>query len=130
MAKKLFVGGLPWAIDDQGLANEFAKFGQVKEAKVINDRETGRSRGFGFVTFDNDAEADEAIKVMDQSLLGGRTINVNEAKERESRPSGGGGGGPRHHGGGGGGGYSGGGGDRGGKGGGRRDRGDRRRDDY
>ena len=119
MAKKLFVGGLPWAIDDQGLAKEFARFGTVKEAKVINDRDTGRSRGFGFVTFEVDAEADAAIKEMDQSLLGGRTINVNEAKEREPR-SGGGGGGPRHHGGGGGG-------HGGGGGGGGRDRGDRGR---
>lgn len=122
MAKKLFVGGLPWGVDDQGLATAFAQFGTVREAKVITDRESGRSRGFGFVSFDNDAEADKAISVMDQSLMGGRTINVNEAKEREQRPGGGGGGGPRN---GGGGGY--GGGDRSNKNGGsRRDR-DRRR---
>ena len=114
--KKLFVGGLPWATDDQGLAAEFAHFGKVREAKVVTDRETGRSRGFGFVSFDDDTAADEAIRQMNGATIGGRTVNVNEAREREHRPSGGGGGhsGGGHHG--------------GGRGGGREDRGRRRRD--
>lgn len=116
MGKKLFVGGLPWETSDADLAREFSRFGQVRDAKVITDRETGRSRGFGFVSFDDSAAADKAIREMDQSQLGGRTINVNEARERESRPSGGGGGGH------GGGGHPGGGGK-----GGRGDRDDRRR---
>lgn len=115
MGKKLFVGGLPWATDDDSLAKEFSRFGTVREAKVITDRETGRSRGFGFVSFDDSAAADQAIREMDQSQLGGRTINVNEAQERAPRP-GGGGGGPRNHGGGGGGHGGGGGRDRGDRG--------------
>lgn len=131
MAKKLFVGGLAWATSDQALAEAFAKFGQVKEAKVITDRESGRSRGFGFVTFNDDAHADAAIAEMEGSLLDGRTINVNEAREREQR--GGGGGAPRSSGGGyqgGGGSHSGGGGHGGGKGSRRGDRDRRRGDDY
>ena len=89
MSKKLFVGGLSWGTDDQGLGNAFAAHGEVTEAKVINDRETGRSRGFGFVTFSDGAAADAAIAAMDGSDLDGRAIRVNEAQQR----SGGGGGG-------------------------------------
>ncbi len=106
MGKKLFVGGLAWGTDDSALRSAFAQFGSVTEAIVITDRETGRSRGFGFVTFDNDDEADNAQKALDGTQLDGRSIAVNEARERPPR---GGGGGGR---GGGGGGYGGGGGGR------------------
>lgn len=104
MGKKLFVGSLAWALDDQGLAAAFAPFGQVREAKVITDRETDRSRGFGFVTFDREEDAKKAMEAMDGALVSGRNINVSEAKERE-RSGGGGGGGYDRGGGGGGGGY-------------------------
>jgi len=108
MGQKLFVGGLSWGTDDDGLARAFEGFGSIVEAKVITDRETGRSRGFGFVTFDDDASAQAAIADMHETELDGRTINVNEARERAPRRGGGGGG----YGGGGGGGYGGGGGGR------------------
>ncbi|MCH9686184.1 MAG: RNA-binding protein [Deltaproteobacteria bacterium] len=123
MSKKLFVGGLAWATDDASLAKAFEEFGPVAEAKVITDRETGRSRGFGFVTYNEDADAEKAIKELDGSDLDGRAIRVNEAQDRErggggrGRGGGGGGGGFRG-GGGGGGGYGGGGGGFGGGGGG------------
>ena len=100
MSKKLFVGGLPWSVNDEELKAAFTPFGTVIDAKVINDRETGRSRGFGFVSFTNDADAAKAIKEMDGFVMGSRTINVNEAQERAPRTGGGGGSG------GGGGGYS------------------------
>jgi len=105
MAKKLFVGGLDWNTSDQSLAQAFAEFGTVSEAKVIMDRETGRSRGFGFVTFEDNAEAAAAITGMDGQSLDGRTVRVNEAQEKT-----GGGGGRGGFGGGGRGGYGGGGG--------------------
>ncbi|MEN9834433.1 MAG: hypothetical protein RL011_626 [Pseudomonadota bacterium] len=105
MSKKLFVGGLSWGTDDEGLRQAFAKFGQISEAKVITDRETGRSRGFGFITFASDSDAQSAMSEMDGKELDGRTIKVNEAQERPPRSGGGGGGG---------GGYGGGGGGRGG----------------
>jgi cold-inducible RNA-binding protein len=104
--KKLFVGGLSWGTTDDGLRQAFERFGEVAEAKVITDRETGRSRGFGFVSFSDGAAADKAIAEMDGAMLDSRTINVNEARERTPRGPGGGGGGY----GGGGGGYGGGGG--------------------
>ena len=109
MSKKLFVGGLSWGSDDESLRQAFEKFGHVSEAKVITDRETGRSRGFGFVTFDSDSDATAALSEMDGKELDGRAIKVNEAQERPAR--GGGGGGGRSSGGGGsyGGGYGGGG---------------------
>ncbi|MFK7926797.1 MAG: RNA recognition motif domain-containing protein, partial [Myxococcota bacterium] len=110
MGNKLFVGGLAWATDDSGLHDAFSRFGEVSEAKVILDRETGRSRGFGFVTYNQEADAQSAIQALDGSSLDGRTIRVNEAQDRR----GGGGGGGR----GGGGGYRGGGGGGGGYGGG------------
>jgi cold-inducible RNA-binding protein len=115
MSKKLFVGGLSWGTDDASFHAAFARFGEVTDAKVILDRETGRSRGFGFVTFADDAAADEAIQQMDGADLDGRTIRVNEAEDRR-----GGGGGRGGFGGGGGGrgGFGGGGGGRGGFGGG------------
>ncbi len=115
MGNKLFVGGLAWATDDQGLREAFEAYGAVEEAVVIKDRETGRSRGFGFVTMGSAEEADAAQKALDGSQLDGRGIRVNEAQER----GGGGGGGGRRGGGGGyrgggGGGYRGGGGGGGG----------------
>lgn len=95
MAKKLFVGGLAWATTDDGLRQAFERFGNVAEAKVIMDRETGRSRGFGFVSFADDGQGDAAMREMDGAQLDGRSIKVNEAQERAPRPGGGGGGGGR-----------------------------------
>ena len=95
MAKKLFVGSLSWNTTDEGLLQAFEAFGEVTEAKVITDRETGRSRGFGFVTFVEGEAADTAISAMDGTELDGRTIRVNEAHDRgqRDRNRGGGGGG-------------------------------------
>lgn len=90
MAKKLFVGGISWSTTDDGLRSAFESFGEVTEAVVVTDRETGRSRGFGFVTFADDSAADAAVESMDGASLDGRTINVNEAHEKRR-----GGGGPR-----------------------------------
>lgn len=84
MSKKLFVGGLSWDTSDQSLAAAFEKFGAVTEAKVISDRETGRSRGFGFVTMSDANEASAAIAAMDGATLDGRSIRVNEAQERSN----------------------------------------------
>ncbi|MGM0574124.1 MAG: RNA recognition motif domain-containing protein [Myxococcota bacterium] len=99
MSKKLFVGGLSWDTDDHSLREAFEAYGDVSDAAVITDRETGRSRGFGFVTFEDPAAADEAMAKMDGSSLDGRSIRVNEAHEK--RGGGGGGRGPRGGGGGG-----------------------------
>ena len=85
MAKKLFVGGLAWATDNSGLQAAFEKFGEVTEAKVITERDTGRSRGFGFVTFADDGDAVRAQEEMDGADLDGRSIRVNEANERPDR---------------------------------------------
>jgi len=90
MSKKLFVGGLSWDTSDDGLRSAFEQYGDVLEATVITDRETGRSRGFGFVTYKNPQEADEAMSQMDGQSLDGRRINVNEARERKPRGGGGG----------------------------------------
>jgi cold-inducible RNA-binding protein len=110
MAKKLFVGGLSWDTTDDGLRQAFAPYGDISEAKVITDRATGRSRGFGFVTFTEDENAKTAISKLDGTNLDGKTIKVNEAQEKAPRS--GGGGRP-------GGGFGGGGGRSGGGGGGR-----------
>lgn len=91
LSKKLFVGGLAWATTNESLGQAFAQFGPVTEAQVIMDRETGRSRGFGFVTFESPGDADQAIKSMDGADLDGRQIRVNEAQSRERGPRGGGG---------------------------------------
>ncbi len=91
MSKKLFVGSLAWATTDDGLRDAFERFGEVIEAKVITERDTGRSRGFGFVTFADDAAADTAMQEMDGAQLDGRRLNVNVAQDR--RRGGGGGGG-------------------------------------
>jgi RNA recognition motif-containing protein len=107
MSKKLFVGGLSWGTQEQGLREAFEGYGEVVEAKVITDRDTGRSRGFGFVTFANDDDADKAIEAMNGAQLDGRSLNVNEAQDRRGGGGGGGGGrGGRGGGGGGGGGRS------------------------
>ncbi|RMG15144.1 MAG: RNA-binding protein [Deltaproteobacteria bacterium] len=82
MSKKLFVGGLAWATNDDGLRAAFERFGEITEATVITERDTGRSRGFGFVTFADAAAADEAMSAMDGQQIDGRTVNVNEARER------------------------------------------------
>ncbi|RZC44574.1 hypothetical protein C5167_037522 [Papaver somniferum] len=102
---RCFVGGLAWATTDESLTKAFSTFGDVVESKIINDRETGRSRGFGFVTFSNEQSMRDAIEGMNGQNLDGRNITVNEAQSRGS--GGGGGGGFRS--GGGGGGYGGGG---------------------
>lgn len=86
MATKLFVGSLPWAVDDQGLEELFAGFGPVASAKVIIDRDTNRSKGFGFVEFEDDNAAQEAIKKLNGTDLQGRSIVVNEARPKEDRP--------------------------------------------
>ncbi|KAI6677754.1 hypothetical protein NL676_038550 [Syzygium grande] len=101
---RCFVGGLAWATDDQSLERAFSQFGEILESKVINDRETGRSRGFGFVTFGNEKAMRDAIDGMNGQNLDGRNITVNEAQSRSGGGGGGGGGFSR----GGGGGYGGG----------------------
>ena len=90
---KLFVGGLSWNTNADGLRQAFEAFGTVEDAKVITDRESGRSRGFGFVTFEDSGDANTAIDEMNGTELDGRTINVNVAKARAPRGGGGGGGG-------------------------------------
>jgi RNA recognition motif-containing protein len=114
MGKKLYCGNLSYNVASNDLDQMFSEFGTVKSAEVINDRDTGRSKGFGFVEMQNDNEALAAINGMNGKEHDGRTLTVNEAKPREARSGGGGGGGYR------GGGGGGGGGGRGGYGGGRR----------
>jgi len=86
MATKLFVGSLPWGVDDQALEDLFKEFGTVASAKVIMDRDSGRSKGFGFVEFDDDAAAKAAIDKLNGSDMQGRTIVVSEARPLEPRP--------------------------------------------
>ncbi|MBW8314806.1 MAG: RNA-binding protein [Hydrogenophaga sp.] len=125
MGNKLYVGNLPYTVRDEDLQQAFSAYGSVNSAKVMMERDTGRSKGFGFVEMGNDAEAQAAVEGMNGQSLGGRSLVVNEARPMEARPprtGGGGFGGPR----GGGGGFGGGGGDGGGfrspyGGGGRRD---------
>jgi RNA recognition motif-containing protein len=128
MGNKLYVGNLSYNIRDEDLQQAFAQYGSVSSAKVMMDRDTGRSKGFGFVEMGSDAEAQAAINAMNGQALDGRAIVVNEARPREERPGGFGGGGGRSGGGGGfgggggrsgGGGFGGGGGGYGGGGGGR-----------
>jgi hypothetical protein len=114
MGNKLYVGNLAYSIRDEDLQQAFAQFGTVSSAKVMMDRDTGRSKGFGFVEMGTDAEAQSAINGMNGQALDGRAIVVNEARPREERPGGFGGGGGRP--GGGGGGFGGGGGRTGGGG--------------
>jgi RNA recognition motif-containing protein len=89
VAKKIYVGNLPFGTTDEELEELFGKHGKVTSAKVIADRDTGRSRGFGFVEMEDSGEADEAIRANDGAELGGRPLRVNEARERGSGP-------PRH----------------------------------
>ena len=118
MGNKLYVGNLAYSVRDESLQEAFGQFGSVTSAKVMMDRETGRSKGFGFVEMGSDAEAQAAINGMNGQALEGRAIVVNEARPREERPGGFGGGGGRGGYGGGGGGRDGGGRDGGGYGGG------------
>lgn len=85
MAKKLYIGSLAWATTDADLREAFGQYGEIEDAVVISDRESGRSRGFGFVTFTDDAAADAAVAAMHGQMLQGREIVVNEAQEREAR---------------------------------------------
>lgn len=87
MAKKLFIGGLSWGTTDETLRQGFEQFGEVQEAVVIKDRETGRSRGFGFVEMSSDDEAKAAVDRLNGRDIGGRQINVDEANERPERPA-------------------------------------------
>jgi RNA recognition motif-containing protein len=125
MGKKLYVGNLPYSVRDGDLEQAFGQFGSVTSAKVMMERDTGRSKGFGFVEMGTDEEAQSAINGMNGQPLGGRSVVVNEARPMEERPprSGGGGfgGGGRREGGGGYGGGGGGGGGGYGGGGGRRE---------
>ncbi|MBI5260164.1 MAG: RNA-binding protein [Burkholderiales bacterium] len=121
MGNKLYVGNLAYSVRDESLQTAFSQFGTVTSAKVMMDRETGRSKGFGFVEMSSPAEAQAAMNAMNGQPLEGRAVVVNEARPREERPGGfggGGGGGRSPYGGGGGGGYGGGGGGRSGGGGG------------
>ncbi len=125
MGKKLYVGNLPYTTTDENLTSTFGAFGTVDSVKIITDRESGRSKGFGFVEMQNDDEAEKAISSLNGSDFGGRKIVVSEARAREEggggrggRGGGGGGGFRGGRGGGGGGGFRGG---RGGGGGGYRD---------
>ena len=111
MGNKLYVGNLPYTVRDEDLQQSFSQYGSVSSAKVMMERDTGRSKGFGFVEMGSDAEAQAAIAGMNGQSLGGRSITVNEARPMEARP-------PRS----GGGGYGGGGGSDGGNGGERRPR--------
>ncbi len=85
MAKKLYVGNLPYTCDDAALQEAFAEFGAVDSARVIMDRESGRSKGFGFVEMDNNNEAQAAINALNGKEADGRTLTVNEARPREER---------------------------------------------
>ena len=125
MGNKIFVGGLNWDATDDDLRGAFGECGTITDAVVVNDRDTGRSRGFGFVTYSSDEEAKAAVEKFDGQDFMGRKLTVNEARQREERGDGGGGGGGGR-GGGGGGGRGGGGGGGGGRGGDRGDRGGRR----
>ena len=82
VSKKIFVGSLSWNVDSDKLREVFSPFGNIEEAKVITDRETGRSRGFGFVTFENEEDAEKAIQEMNGKEVMGRAIRVNKAFKR------------------------------------------------
>lgn len=91
MAKRLFVGGLPYTTTDQELKDFFSSVGEVSSATVIVDKYTSQGKGFGFIEYADDANADKAIQTLNGTEMGGRKIVVNEARPREERPSGGGG---------------------------------------
>lgn len=88
LAKRIFVGGLSYSTTSEGLREIFETVGPVVSSEVITDRETGRSRGFGFVEMENDALAEQAISKLNGTVLDGRTLTVNEARERTVRPGG------------------------------------------
>jgi RNA recognition motif-containing protein len=92
MGKKLYVGNLNYDVDSSELQRMFEPYGKVRSAQVITDRDSGRSKGFGFVEMDNDLEAQAAIAALGGSQVGGRSLTVNEAKPREDRGGGGRGG--------------------------------------
>src|SRR5215213_934247 len=119
MSNKLFVGNLSFNTTENDLNDAFAAFGTVTETNLMMDRETGRPRGFGFITMSSAEEAQKAIEALNGKDMDGRALTVNVAKPREERSGGGGGGGRREYGGGGGGGRGGYGGGGGGGGGGR-----------
>ncbi|MCP3963736.1 MAG: RNA-binding protein [bacterium] len=98
MSKRIYVGNLPFSASDDEVRALFGEYGTVDEVNLITDRDTGRPRGFGFVEMSSGA--DEAIQALHQSDMGGRSLNVNEARPRQERPRGGGygGGGGRQHG--------------------------------
>jgi len=100
MAKNIYVGNLAWGVTNEDLLELFGQYGKVLQAQVISDRETGRSRGFGFVEMESDQEAETAIEALNGAMHNNRPLTVNVAKPREDR-------GPRMGGGGGGGGYGG-----------------------
>jgi RNA recognition motif-containing protein len=93
MGKKIYVGNLSFGVDSDQLSDVFAEFGTVDSANVITDRETGRSKGFGFVEMSTDEEAQAAIQKLNGAELAGRAMNISEAKPQDPRRSGGGGGG-------------------------------------
>jgi len=103
MAKRIYVGGLPYSATEQDLENLFASFGTVTSVTVVTDRYTGQAKGFGFVEMETDDQADAAIRSLNGTQMGGRELTVNEARPREDRPrnSGGYGGGGNRGGGGG-----------------------------
>ena len=109
--KNIYVGNLSFQTTEQDLEAAFSAYGQVERAQLVKDRDTGKSRGFGFVEMTDDAGAERAIEALNGSQLDGRSLTVNEARPREARPSGGGGGGGGNR-------FGGGGGNRGGGGGG------------
>jgi RNA recognition motif-containing protein len=102
MGKKLYIGNLSYDVDSSALEQMFTAHGTVGSAQIITDRDTGQSKGFGFVEMGNDSEAQAAIAAMNGQDHGGRALTVNEAKPKENRSGGGGGGGRREFGGGGG----------------------------
>lgn len=102
MSTRIYVGNLPYSVTDDDLRHNFSEFGSVSSVKVMTDRETGRSKGFGFVEMSSPAEGQAAIQGLNGQSVDGRALVVNEARPREERPAGGG------YGGGGGGGYGGG----------------------
>ncbi len=86
MSKKLYVGNLPFSVDDAKLKEIFASYGEIAEATLISDKFSGRSKGFGFVTFANDEDADKAVAEMNEKEVEGRKLTVNEARPMEERP--------------------------------------------
>jgi len=100
MGKKIYVGNLPFSATNESLSEMFASFGNVSSSKIVTDRDTGRSKGFGFVEMDDSSEADSAIESLNGKDMGGRALTVNEARPMEPRTGGFGGGGGNRSGGG------------------------------